>query len=102
MGDEHLSTIPEKESDELIKSSVENLVLILRESEVTSDNKSECDVPVDDESSLTFMTFSNPLFDSNDDFTSSVTPPFLHIAAEANLREITVVILVRDRCPRGK
>ncbi|GKD44486.1 hypothetical protein Tco_1269131, partial [Tanacetum coccineum] len=38
---------------------------------VTFDNKSECDVPVDDESSLTFTTFSNPLFDSNDDFTSS-------------------------------
>ncbi|GJU80459.1 hypothetical protein Tco_1282824 [Tanacetum coccineum] len=31
-----------------------------------------------------------------------VTPPFLHIAAEANLGEITVVTLVRDRCPRGK
>ncbi|GJR92837.1 hypothetical protein Tco_0265011 [Tanacetum coccineum] len=31
----------------------------------------ECDVPVGDESSSTFMTFSNPLFDSNDDFTSS-------------------------------
>ncbi|GJS20612.1 hypothetical protein Tco_0449244 [Tanacetum coccineum] len=28
MGDEHLDTIPKKESDELIKSSVENLVLI--------------------------------------------------------------------------
>ncbi|GJT18601.1 hypothetical protein Tco_0877307 [Tanacetum coccineum] len=70
-GDKHLSTIPEKESDELIKSSVENLVLIPSESEVTSDNKSECDVPVDDESSPTFTTFSNPLFDSNDDFTSS-------------------------------
>ncbi|GKA88949.1 hypothetical protein Tco_0810761 [Tanacetum coccineum] len=71
MRDEHLSTIPEKESDELIKSSVENLVPIPSESEVTSDNESECDVPVDDESSPTFTTFSNPLFDSNDDFTSS-------------------------------
>ncbi|GKA39101.1 hypothetical protein Tco_0731652 [Tanacetum coccineum] len=71
MGDEHLSTIPEKESDEVIKSSVENLVPIPSESEVTSDNESECDVPVDDESSPTFTTFSNPLFDSNDDFTSS-------------------------------
>ncbi|GKE24447.1 hypothetical protein Tco_1435959 [Tanacetum coccineum] len=71
MGDEHLSTIPEKESDKLINSSVENLVPIPSESEVTSDNESECDVPVDDESSPTFTTFSNPLFDSNDDFTSS-------------------------------
>ncbi|GJZ92154.1 hypothetical protein Tco_0664219 [Tanacetum coccineum] len=71
MGDEHLDTIPATESDEVIKSSVENLVLIPRESEVTSDNESECDVPVDDESSPTFTTFSNPLFDSNDDFSSS-------------------------------
>ncbi|GKA75490.1 hypothetical protein Tco_0781868 [Tanacetum coccineum] len=71
MGDEHLDTIPATESDEVIKSSVENLVPIPSESEVTSDNKSECDVPVDDESSPTFTTFSNPLFDSNDDFTSS-------------------------------
>ncbi|GKD13668.1 hypothetical protein Tco_1198075 [Tanacetum coccineum] len=71
MGDEHLSTIPETESDEVIKSSVENLVPIPSESEVTSDNESECDVPVNDESSPIFTTFSNPLFDCNDDFTSS-------------------------------
>ncbi|GJW46041.1 hypothetical protein Tco_0077687 [Tanacetum coccineum] len=71
MGDEHLDTIPATESDEVIKSSVENLVPIPSESEVTSDNESECDVPVNDESSPIFMTFSNPLFDSNDDFTFS-------------------------------
>ncbi|GJX28891.1 hypothetical protein Tco_0236970 [Tanacetum coccineum] len=71
MGDEHLDTIPATESDEVIKSSVENLVPIPRESEVTSDNKSECDVPVDDESSLTFMTFLNPLFDSDNNFSFS-------------------------------
>nr|GEV85338.1 hypothetical protein [Tanacetum cinerariifolium] len=71
MGDEHLSTIPETKSDELIKSIVENLVLIPSEYEVTSDNESECDVPVNDESSLIFTNFSNPLFDCNDDFTSS-------------------------------
>ncbi|GKB60505.1 hypothetical protein Tco_0916691 [Tanacetum coccineum] len=71
MGNENLDTIPATESDEVIKSSVENLVPIPRESEVTSDNESECDVPVDDESSPTFMTFSNPLFDSDNDFSSS-------------------------------
>ncbi|GKB36251.1 hypothetical protein Tco_0881193 [Tanacetum coccineum] len=71
MGDEHLSTIPKTKSDEVIKSSDENLVSIPSESEVTSDNESECDVPVNDESSPIFTTFSNPLFDSNDDFTSS-------------------------------
>ncbi|GJX57792.1 hypothetical protein Tco_0287689 [Tanacetum coccineum] len=70
IGDEHLDTIPEKELDELIKSSVENLVPIPSESEDFSDNESECDVPEYDETSLTFTTFSNPLFDLNDDFTS--------------------------------
>nr|GEW82994.1 hypothetical protein [Tanacetum cinerariifolium] len=60
-----------KKSDEVIKSSVKNLVPIPSESEVTSDNESECDVPVNDESSPIFTTFSNPLFDCNNDFTSS-------------------------------
>ncbi|GKD15582.1 hypothetical protein Tco_1199989 [Tanacetum coccineum] len=67
MGDENLSTIPEKESDEFIKSSVEDLVPIPSESEDTSDNDSECDLPFCDNP----VTFSNPLFDSNNDFTSS-------------------------------
>ncbi|GJV92284.1 hypothetical protein Tco_1540097 [Tanacetum coccineum] len=71
MGDEHLSTIPEKESDELIKSNVENLVPIPSESEDFSDNESECDMPECDETFPTFTNFSIPLFDSNDDFTSS-------------------------------
>nr|GFD28232.1 hypothetical protein [Tanacetum cinerariifolium] len=38
IGDEHLSTILETESDEVIKSSVENLVPIPTESEVISDD----------------------------------------------------------------
>ncbi|GJU57451.1 hypothetical protein Tco_1235217 [Tanacetum coccineum] len=50
MGDKHLDTIPETESDKVIKSGGENLVLIPSESEVTSDNESECDVPANDES----------------------------------------------------
>nr|GEW36670.1 hypothetical protein [Tanacetum cinerariifolium] len=71
MRDEHLSIIPETELDELIKSSVENLVRIPTKYEVTSDNESECDVPVKDESSPNFTTFLNTLFDCNNDFTSS-------------------------------
>ncbi|GKB61450.1 hypothetical protein Tco_0917636 [Tanacetum coccineum] len=67
MGDEHLSTIPKTKSDELIKSSVENLVPIPSESKDLSDIKSECDVPVCDN----FTTFSNHLFDADDDFSSS-------------------------------
>ncbi|GJW37486.1 hypothetical protein Tco_0060406 [Tanacetum coccineum] len=78
MGDEHLSTIPEKESDEFIKSSVEDLVPIPSESEDTSGSDSDCDLPLCDDFSPIinvyeekFVTFSNPLFDSNADFTYS-------------------------------
>ncbi|GJR05201.1 hypothetical protein Tco_0528185 [Tanacetum coccineum] len=71
MGDEHLSTIPETESDKLIKSSVENLVPTPSESEDLSkdlsDIESECNVPVCDD----FTTVSNPLFDADNDFSSS-------------------------------
>ncbi|GJR24917.1 hypothetical protein Tco_0973444 [Tanacetum coccineum] len=76
MGDEDLRTIPEKESDEFINSGVEDLVPIPREFEDTSDNDSVYDLPFYDDSSPlddlggNFVTFSNPLFDSNDDFTS--------------------------------
>ncbi|GKC22363.1 hypothetical protein Tco_1024513, partial [Tanacetum coccineum] len=44
MGDEHLDTIPETESDEVIKSSVENLIPIPSEPEGIPD--SMCDVPL--------------------------------------------------------
>ncbi|GKE19110.1 hypothetical protein Tco_1426687 [Tanacetum coccineum] len=71
MEDEHLDTIPETESDEFIKSSVENLVQTPSESTDLSDGESECDVPINDDSPESyFMIFSNPLFDSNDDFSS--------------------------------
>ncbi|GJU98261.1 hypothetical protein Tco_1327532 [Tanacetum coccineum] len=72
-----LSTIPEKESNEVIKSSFEDLVPIPSESEDTSGSDSVCDLPsCDDFSPINVykeksVTFSNPLFDSNDDFTSS-------------------------------
>nr|GEX87988.1 hypothetical protein [Tanacetum cinerariifolium] len=63
MGDEHPDTIPEIESDEFIKSSVENLVPIPSESE----SEFECDVPAREE----FTTFSNVLFDADYEFDSS-------------------------------
>ncbi|GKE58686.1 hypothetical protein Tco_1497871 [Tanacetum coccineum] len=77
MGNEGLSIIPEKESDEFIKSSVEDLVPIPSESEDTSGSDSECDLPSCDDffpikiPEGKFVTFSNILFDSNEDFTSS-------------------------------
>nr|GEY94997.1 hypothetical protein [Tanacetum cinerariifolium] len=74
MENEHLDTIPEMESDEFIKSSVENLVSIPSESEDFFDIESECDMPDCDYSQTTnFSTFSNPLFDdstSSDDESS--------------------------------
>ncbi|GKF21408.1 hypothetical protein Tco_0070046, partial [Tanacetum coccineum] len=72
MEDEHLDTISKTESDEFIKSSVENLVQNPSESADLSDGESECDVPINDDSPEShFTTFSNPLFDSNDDFSSN-------------------------------
>nr|GEX65414.1 hypothetical protein [Tanacetum cinerariifolium] len=60
MGDEHLNTILATESDEFIKSCVENLVPNPSESE----GENECDVPAG------FTTFSNVLFDADYDFDS--------------------------------
>nr|GFA31248.1 hypothetical protein [Tanacetum cinerariifolium] len=58
MGDEHLDTIPATKSDEFIKSSVENLVLIPSESKGKPDDDqsfSNEDLPKE--------IYSNPLFD---------------------------------------
>nr|GEY50386.1 hypothetical protein [Tanacetum cinerariifolium] len=70
MGDEHLGTIPVTKSDEVIKSSVEDLVSIPSESEGFPENM--CDVPFHDNSPPLdiskdqFKDFS----DFNDDSTS--------------------------------
>nr|GFA38889.1 hypothetical protein [Tanacetum cinerariifolium]GFA43253.1 hypothetical protein [Tanacetum cinerariifolium] len=70
MKDEHLDTISAMESDEFIKSSVENLVPIASESEGNPDNM--CDVPFHDNSLP--LNISKDQFedfsDSNDDSTS--------------------------------
>nr|GFB98402.1 hypothetical protein [Tanacetum cinerariifolium] len=75
MGKEDLNTIPEKESDKFIKSSVEDLVPIPSEFEDTSKSDSEYVLPsCNDFSPINVfeeksVTFSNHLF--YDDFTSS-------------------------------
>nr|GEZ38596.1 hypothetical protein [Tanacetum cinerariifolium] len=70
MGDEHIDTISATKSEELIKSSVENLVRNPSEFE----DECECDMPdCDDSQTTNFSTFSNPLFDdstSSDDESS--------------------------------
>nr|GFC67920.1 hypothetical protein [Tanacetum cinerariifolium] len=65
----HLDTIPATESDEVIKSSVEDLVPILSESEGIPDNK--CDVPFRDNSPPLDVSIDQfeKFFDSNDDST---------------------------------
>nr|GEV03489.1 hypothetical protein [Tanacetum cinerariifolium] len=99
MGDKHLSTIPEKESDEVIKSSVKNLVQIPSEYEVTSDNESECDLPVCEDSS-TFDVLKDHfeiLSDSNNDDTSSDDDAFEDIEyVEASLPDSELISLEEE------
>nr|GFC27326.1 hypothetical protein [Tanacetum cinerariifolium] len=71
IGYEHLCTTPETELDEVTESSAKNLLPILCECEVTSEDESKCDMPIQDQSSSIFMTFLNTLFKDNDDLTSS-------------------------------
>nr|GEU68688.1 hypothetical protein [Tanacetum cinerariifolium] len=65
IGDKHLDTIPATESDEFIKSSVENLVPNPSESE----GENGCDLPA------CFTTFSNILFDAEYEFDSVDNQP---------------------------
>ncbi|GKG08480.1 hypothetical protein Tco_0334312, partial [Tanacetum coccineum] len=71
MGDEHLDTIPTTESDEVIKSSVEDLVPILSEFEGIPD--SVCDVPLCKNPTHleAFKEHSETIIDSNNDYSSS-------------------------------
>nr|GEV76173.1 hypothetical protein [Tanacetum cinerariifolium] len=96
MGYEHLSTILEMKSNEVIKSSVEKLIPIPSECEVTSDNDSECDVPVCEDSS-TFDVLKDHfeiLFDSNNDDITSDDDAFEDIEyVEASLLDSELVSL---------
>ncbi|GJV47303.1 hypothetical protein Tco_1437515 [Tanacetum coccineum] len=72
MEDEHLDAIPATELDEVIKSSVEELVLIPSESEGIFDGV--CDVPLCDNPTplKAFKDHSEIVVNSNDDDTSKV------------------------------
>nr|GFA98292.1 hypothetical protein [Tanacetum cinerariifolium] len=78
MGDEHLDTIPTMESNEFIKSSVENLVPTPSESEGIPDNM--CDMPFHDNSppldvskyQFEDFSYSNDESTSNDDDSFSI------------------------------
>nr|GEY07313.1 hypothetical protein [Tanacetum cinerariifolium] len=91
MGDEHLNTTPEMKSDEIIKSSVENLVPIPSEYEGIFDDT--CDVPIFEDSS-TLKDHSEILSNSNDDDTSSDDDAFEDIKyVEASLPDSELVSL---------
>ncbi|GKA01745.1 hypothetical protein Tco_0674410 [Tanacetum coccineum] len=95
--DENLSTFPEKESDEVVNSSVEDLVPIPSESEDTSDNDGECDLPFCDDSPLltndellpkedvleeNFKIYSNPVFEFAEEYISSDINPLYNEVLE--------------------
>nr|GEW63325.1 hypothetical protein [Tanacetum cinerariifolium] len=87
MRDEHLSIIPKTESNEVIKSSVENLVPIPSESEVTFDNESndEKSLSNEDVSMENFKIYSNPLFDDEEVISTKIDPHYFN--DESNLIE---------------
>ncbi|GJX98947.1 hypothetical protein Tco_0355966 [Tanacetum coccineum] len=94
MGDEHLDTIPETESDEFIKSSVEDLVPIPSESEGIPDNV--CDVPLcNNLTSLeVFKEHSETIIDYNDDSTSSDDDSYENIEyVDASSPDVEIVSL---------
>nr|GFC31313.1 hypothetical protein [Tanacetum cinerariifolium] len=70
MGDEHLDTIPATESDEFIKSGVENLIPIPSESEGIPEHV--CDVPSHDNSPPLDVSKDKieDFFESNEEFSS--------------------------------
>nr|GFA91766.1 hypothetical protein [Tanacetum cinerariifolium] len=71
MGDEHLDTIPTTESDEFIKSSVEDLIPIPSESEGIPDHR--CDVPSHENSPPLDVSEDQfeDLSESNEEFSST-------------------------------
>ncbi|GJV01935.1 hypothetical protein Tco_1335504 [Tanacetum coccineum] len=83
MGDEHLDTIPATESDEEIKSSVENLVPIPSEFEGISDDS--CDMPICDKNCINVKSdLLESLInrDTSIDNSSKIDPIFEEFAGE--------------------
>ncbi|GJU59379.1 hypothetical protein Tco_1237145 [Tanacetum coccineum] len=71
MGDEYLDTIPATESDKVIKSSVEDLVPILSESEGIPDSVRDMPLCNNPTSLEAFKEHSETIIDSNNDYSSS-------------------------------
>nr|GFB00460.1 hypothetical protein [Tanacetum cinerariifolium] len=97
MGYENSNTTPETESDEIIKSGVEELVPILSENEVTLEDKKECEVSVCENSPIYddhFEIFSDS---NNDDDISSDDDNFEDIEyVEASLSDPKIVSVAEE------
>nr|GEV32099.1 hypothetical protein [Tanacetum cinerariifolium] len=84
MRNEDLRTISKKESDEFIKSSVEDIVPIPKESEDTSDSDEDDDESLSDEDvpNYHFKIYSNLLFEFDDEYISSDVNPLFNKVLE--------------------
>nr|GEV08105.1 hypothetical protein [Tanacetum cinerariifolium] len=106
MGYEHLSITPEIESDEVIESNAENLLLILSKCNVALEDKKECDLPISENSPVCDNhsdTFSDSKIDDDisvydDDFedieyveVSLPDPKIVSIEEENGVEEENVV-----------
>nr|GEX51166.1 reverse transcriptase domain-containing protein [Tanacetum cinerariifolium] len=109
IGYEHPNTTSKTESDEIIKSGVEELVPILSENEVTSKDKKECDVLVckdssafdvcDNHSDMFFNSKNSDDFSSDDDDFEDVeyveaslyNPEIVSVKEENSVEEENVV-----------
>nr|GEU75100.1 hypothetical protein [Tanacetum cinerariifolium] len=80
MGDEHLSTILEMESDKVIKSSVENLVSIPNFTSSDDKSLSNEDVPMEN-----FKIYYNPLVNDGESISPKIDPHYFNV--ESNLIE---------------
>nr|GEX99596.1 hypothetical protein [Tanacetum cinerariifolium] len=102
MGYEHLSITPEMESDEVTESSAKNLLPIPSECEVTLEDESKCDMPIQDQSSSVFTTFPNTLFNNNDDLDSSDDESlFEQDENDSQREEIDIITSTDDVLPPG-
>nr|GEU85814.1 hypothetical protein [Tanacetum cinerariifolium] len=88
MGNEDLSTIPEKESDEFIKSNVEDLDPIPSESEDTSWSDSECNLSACENN---FMS-SNPTLYSDSEVESLSPSPIAYEDRDPLLEETDILL----------
>ncbi|GKB81910.1 hypothetical protein Tco_0948805 [Tanacetum coccineum] len=79
IGDDDLRTIPEKELDKFIKSSVEDLVPIPMESEDTTNSDKECDLPF---CGRKFQNLFEPLFEFDDNYISNNVNPLFNEVLE--------------------